>query len=77
MKAPSIMDTVSEYAARYGGPPDRRRSWHEFAALAWRTARFAARELLAIRDGGLLAQAPSDGTAMMITAELRQQAAGV
>jgi len=69
------MDVVSEYAACYGGPPARRRPWHEFAALASRTARFAARALLAVRDGGLLSQNPADSMAMMITAELRQQAA--
>ena len=70
------MDHVSQYAARYGGPPDRHRPWHEFASLAWRTLRFDARELLAAYDANLLAQIPTDGTAMMITAELRQQAAG-
>jgi len=69
------MDGVSEYAACYGGLPDRDRPWHEFASLLSRTARFAARDLLAIRDGTRLSQT-DESLAMLVTSELRQQAAG-
>lgn len=68
------MDLVAEYAARYGGPPDRRRPWHEFMGLVSRVGRFEARDVLQARTAGILAQS-EDLMAAALTAELRQQAA--